>query len=199
MRQSQCCHDAGPCNQRDRQKATATKRASREVRISLLGMDSSRRAPWHIRFALALIEGSSYSPSVTGWLAILQQIQWMHEIHFVHGYLLPRAVLFYSQGIDFDLSRKAGGTFVRGYNHIDFREFRHDGAKEGPKTTEDHDLHSLREMSKFFFDPGQSNLRDRNLDGLIDFLGENPDLPPRIHDETKRLVAHADNPCRSSL
>uniref|UniRef100_A0A7S1YI40 Protein kinase domain-containing protein n=1 Tax=Grammatophora oceanica TaxID=210454 RepID=A0A7S1YI40_9STRA len=120
------------------------------------------------------IEGSCDSPSVTGWLEILLLIQKMHEIDFVHGDLLPRNVIFDTAGrgyvIDFDLSRKAGDKDVRGYNHLDFREFRHDGAKAGEEMTKDHDLHSLREMSNFFFELEQSTIRDLNLGGLIEFF-----------------------------
>jgi len=45
----------------------------------------------------------------------------MHEIDFVHGDLLPRNVVFDITGdgyvTDFDLSRKVGTTYVRGYNY----------------------------------------------------------------------------------
>jgi hypothetical protein len=100
------------------------------------------------------IEGNSYTPSVAGWLKILRQIQAMHKIDFIHGDLLPRNVLFDAEGngyvIDFYLSRKVGGTYVSGYNHDDFKAFRHNGAKELQSMMKDHDVRSLREMSKFF-------------------------------------------------
>jgi len=120
------------------------------------------------------IEGSCNSPSVSGWLEILLLIQKMHKIDFVHGDLLPRNVIFDTAGrgyvIDFDLSRKAGCEYVRGYNHLDFPKFRHDGARAGEVMTKDHDLHSLREMSNFFFELEQSTIRDLDLGGLIKFF-----------------------------
>lgn len=130
------------------------------------------------------IEGSSYNPSVAGWIKILLQIQRMHEIDFVHGDLLPRNVLFDSEGggyvIDFDLSRKLGGVYVRGYNYIDFQEFRHEGAREGQHMSKDHDLHSLHEMSYFFFDLRKFDLRSLGLDELINFFRNYPELPPNV-------------------
>lgn len=128
------------------------------------------------------IEGNSYSPSVKGWLMILGQIQMMHEIDFIHGDLLPRNVLFADDGrgyvIDFDLSRKAGKSkYVAGYNYKDFQKFRHEGARAGKQMSKEHDLHSLRRMSLYFFDLGQSTeLNTLDLDGLRNFFRERPSL-----------------------
>ena len=113
-------------------------------------------------------------PSESGWLEILLLIQKMHEIGFVHGDLLPRNVIFDSEGrgyvIDFDLSRKVGDKYVRGYNHLDFQDFRHNGAKAGEEMTKDHDLHSLRKMSILFFDLELSTICDLDLGELIKFF-----------------------------
>eukprot|EP00543_Licmophora_paradoxa_P008980 CAMPEP_0202442810 /NCGR_PEP_ID=MMETSP1360-20130828/2163_1 /ASSEMBLY_ACC=CAM_ASM_000848 /TAXON_ID=515479 /ORGANISM="Licmophora paradoxa, Strain CCMP2313" /LENGTH=609 /DNA_ID=CAMNT_0049058271 /DNA_START=125 /DNA_END=1954 /DNA_ORIENTATION=- len=135
------------------------------------------------------IEGSSYSPSVAGWLKILKQIQDMHKIDFVHGDLLPRNVLFGTHGdgyvIDFDLSRESGATYVNGYNHTDFKRFPHDKACAGQTMTKDHDLHSLRQMSAYFFDLENSGVDLGNLDleRLIEFFQERSDLLPFEFDE----------------
>ena len=128
------------------------------------------------------IEGTSYSPTIKGWLMILRQIRMMHEIDFVHGDLLPRNVLFDHDGqgyvIDFDLTRKGDKSrYVDGYNYEDFQEFRHTEAKASEPMSKDHDLHSLRKMSLYFFDVEQSvDLDALDLDGLVEFFRDRPDL-----------------------
>ena len=130
------------------------------------------------------IQGNSCIPSVTGWLNILQLIKTMHDIDFIHGDLLPRNVVFGSAGegyvIDFDLSRKVGGTYVSGYNYGDFKEFRHDEAKPYGEMKKDHDLHSLRRMSDYFFDLEDSVVDYLDLDGIIDFFRNNSIRPRKV-------------------
>ena len=139
------------------------------------------------------VEGCSYSPSVDGWIKILRQIKTIHELNFVHGGdPLPRNVLFGGDNngfvIDFDLSRKEGDCYVRGYNHADFDEFRHEGAKAGAAMKKDHDLYSsLRKMSSVFFDLQQEDelIDHLNLDGLINFFTGRPRLARNVYlDET---------------
>jgi serine/threonine protein kinase len=101
------------------------------------------------------IEGSQDSPTIKGWLMILDQVKKMHEVGYVHGDLLPRNVLFTGERgyvIDFDLSRKEGGLYVSGYNSVDFPEFRHKGAVGGKQMWKIHDVYALIAMSKAFFD-----------------------------------------------
>ena len=92
--------------------------------------------------------------------------------------------------IDFDLTRKAEEPHVKGYNYIDFQEFHHAKAWEGEKMIKEHDLHSLRRMSCYFFDLGQSNnVNSFDLDELIKFVEEHADLPQNseveLDDEAK--------------
>ena len=85
---------------------------------------------------------------------IIRQIGIMHGKGYVHGDLLPRNVLFKGDEgfvIDFDLSRKIGRPYVEGFNHGDFMDFRHKGANRWEPMLEEHDVHSLYQMSKHFF------------------------------------------------
>jgi serine/threonine protein kinase len=100
------------------------------------------------------INGDSNNPSIKGWLEILELVNSMHEINFVHGDLLPRNVLFDERKgyvIDFDLSRKEDTPYVKGFNYDSFQEYRHADAKERKPMKKEHDLHSLRKMSNEFF------------------------------------------------
>ncbi|CAJ1944882.1 unnamed protein product [Cylindrotheca closterium] len=116
------------------------------------------------------IEGASNKPHKDGWVQILTQVQAMHGQNFVHGDLLPRNVIFTNDEgcndkgyvIDFDLTREVlgkGETYVMGYNNVDFVAFRHPDAVAGKQMDKEHDIHSLRMMSKYFF-----NIRDDRLD-----------------------------------
>ena len=58
------------------------------------------------------IEGSSDQPSGSGWLQILRQIQLMHENNFVHGDLLPRNVIFTSEGMGYVIDSEWSGPVV---------------------------------------------------------------------------------------
>lgn len=106
------------------------------------------------------IEGDSYNVSVAGWIQVLLQIKTMHALGFVRGDLLPRNVLFDKSKrgyvIDFDLSRKVGAPYVRGFNRKDFLRFRHTQAEEGGKMIVDLDLHSLRQMRVLYVDLNDS-------------------------------------------
>jgi len=135
-----------------------------------------------------MLEGSSYKPSVAGWAQILGMVRKMHEIDYVHGDLLPRNVLFgaHSNGylIDFDLSRKIGASYVSGYNNEDFTEYRHRDARAGHKMRKEHDIHSLREMSKMFFDCRQADINDYSINQLIRFFeSDSSTVSPNILDE----------------
>ena len=102
------------------------------------------------------MEGSHNNPTIHGWRMILQQVNIMHQLDYVHGDLLPRNVIFNNnnQGfvIDFDLTRKQGERYVEGFNYNDFQDFRHMEAQGGYPMLQEHDVYSLCQMSQLFFD-----------------------------------------------
>ena len=118
------------------------------------------------------IEDSQDHPSMDGWLMILKQIGRIHSLNYVHGDLLPRNVLFRGRKegfvIDFDLSRKEGELYVKGYNYVDFTEFRHKDARAGHPMQKEHDVYSLCQMSKAFFDIGSHFDGVQTIEALID-------------------------------
>ena len=125
------------------------------------------------------IEGSADKPSVGGWLMIIRQIGVMHGKGYVHGDLLPRNVLFKGDEgfvIDFDLSRKIGKPYVEGFNHGDFMDFRHKRANRWEPMLEEHDVHSLYQMSKHFF-AVPSLEEPRALEDLERFFEDNRECP----------------------
>jgi len=129
------------------------------------------------------IEGSTCKPSAKGWVQILKLVKAMHEIDYVHGDLLPQNVLFggFGEGylIDFDLSRKVGSGYVSGYNYEPFSSTRHRNARAGEAMEKEHDIHSLREMSKMLFDCESLDLNSYSIDNLIDTFQSNS-FSPRV-------------------
>lgn len=59
--------------------------------------------------------------------------------------------------------------------------------------TKDHDVHSLRQMSYFFFDLVESNLCGASLNELINFFNSHPDL------STNALSEESDERASGSL
>lgn len=100
------------------------------------------------------IEGESWPTSRAAWIQVLQQVDIMHSLGYVHGDLLPRNLVFSGDGghvIDFDLTREDGQQYVSGYNHKDFCRYRHKKARSQGKMAKEHDVWALTQMSKEFF------------------------------------------------
>jgi hypothetical protein len=100
----------------------------------------------------------------THWLQILQLVQAMHNADFVHGDILPRNMVFPTDSgtpaalIDLDFSRKVGGSYPSYYKSIEF-EVRHKSAVRDAIVAKEHDVHSLAELSKRYFQwPGEQAL-----------------------------------------
>ena len=67
--------------------------------------------------------------------------------------------------------------YVVGFNYVDFKDYRHADAREGRVMKTEHDIHSLRQMSKRFFDLGQKSIEAMSIDDLIEFFSdERPDV-----------------------
>ena len=101
------------------------------------------------------IEGRSTPTSQLGWIGVLKLIEIIHSLGYVHGDLLPRNLLFWEDCgyvIDFDLMRKDGESYVAGYNHKDFSDYRHADARARAEMKREHDVWALKQMSKEFFD-----------------------------------------------
>ena len=145
------------------------------------------------------ISGTSNKPSVKGWLKVLDQIQRIHSFGFVHGDLLPRNIIFGDDDdgyvIDFDLSREEGQLYVKGFNHDDFKTFRHPNARERTPMKKEHDLHSLRQLSKMFFDLTTHDIDDMSIEKLLNFFQDNPNVAesPNLEED---LLEATDSPPR---
>ncbi|CAJ1934553.1 unnamed protein product [Cylindrotheca closterium] len=117
----------------------------------------------------------------------------MHGQNFVHGDLLPRNVIFTNDEgcndkgylIDFDLTREVlgkGETYVMGYNYIDFVAFRHPDAVAGKQMAKEHDIHSLRMMSRYFFNISDDRLDECNIGELIAWFSKNTESAQNVCD-----------------
>jgi hypothetical protein len=101
------------------------------------------------------IHGVHVPVSPRQWMRLLEIVEAVHELGYVHGDLLPRNMLFAPREpeawlIDFDLSRPEGQPYVLGYN-TNFEE-RHREARPGQPMMKVHDVHSLACLTKQFFD-----------------------------------------------
>lgn len=124
------------------------------------------------------LEGSNLLTSKAAWIQVLKQVEAIHSINNVHGDLLPRNFIFDEERgwvLDFDLTRKVDQRYVSGYNHEDFRFFRHENAKAGLPMKKDHDVWSLKQLSKSYFGLDRELDDFRTVSHLVKFF-EDEDL-----------------------
>ena len=116
----------------------------------------------------------------------------IHTINYVHRDLLPHNVIFKDDDegyvIDFDLSRPEGSPYVQGFNYVSFQGFRHVDAREVCPMKKEHDLHSLRQLSKLFFDLEPHAIEDYALEKLIQFFEDNPELVAKAYSDWDKDV-----------
>lgn len=121
------------------------------------------------------IEGGHWPTSKDTWYQVLQQVELIHSLNYVHGDMLPRNMIFSHQGghvIDFDLTREEGKFYVSSYNYADFTAFRHVDAQAGKVMRKEHDVWSLVKMTEMFFDIDFAGTVPTTVNGLIQAFTE---------------------------
>ena len=99
------------------------------------------------------IEGNHKPQSLQQFRGVLDILQKIHGLGYVHGDIRPPNIIFNPDGlnsylIDFDLARK-DGYYPLGYYFSD--TVRHEDARAGLDVEKVHDLHSLRLIIQHFF------------------------------------------------
>ena len=138
------------------------------------------------------IDGSCWPTSKESWIDVLAQVESLHSHGYVHGDLLPRNTIFSGAVgfvIDFDLTRKQGEPYVNGYNHKDFAPFRHPEARACQPMCQAHDVWSLTEMTKTFFDIDLSGLTTGTVSELLQVFSSSDAV--KLRDADEAVVAEA--------
>ena len=110
-----------------------------------------------------LIPGVECPSTKVAWLSLLKRIELLHSNGYVHGDILPRNLVFSEDEgyiIDFDLMRQEGGLYVRGYNHLDFVQYRHPEARAQTEMKRTHDVHALAMIGIEYFGAENSTLEN---------------------------------------
>ena len=145
------------------------------------------------------IDGNCWPSSKQSWINVLAQVKRMHDNCYVHGDLLPRNMIFTGTTgylIDFDLTRKEGENYVKGYNHQDFSLLRHPNALACRPMYRAHDVWSLIRMTGIFFDGiDVSRLKVDTASTLINLLERSDSV--KLRDADPAVAGEAtSSPCR---
>jgi serine/threonine protein kinase len=132
---------------------------------------------WIVVLEYDFILGGHGKVTMAAWKSLLRLIKTLHDNDYVHGDILPRNMLFFKEEgyiIDFDLMKKEGEPYVKGYNYDEFVKYRHPDTMSKKLVMEKkHDIHALVAIgTEYFGDKIDSDKlrKTSSIDGLIEFF-----------------------------